>query len=201
MLTKPANTLVPIDPLLAKRWSSRAIDANKFVSREQILSLLEAARWAPSCYADEPWRLLVCDKATHPEAWEKAFACLAESNQAWVKNAPLLIVAAANPRFRHNGEPNRWAFYDVGGACENLCLQAASLGLTTHQMGGFDVAKAHAAFNIPEDVDCAVIIAVGYQTEAEILSEPYYDRELATRTRQPLESNCFEGSWGNAFAK
>ena len=201
MLTKLATTLVPIDPLLAKRWSSRAIDAHKFISREHITALLEAARWAPSCYGDEPWRFLVCDKTTHPEAWEKAFACLAESNQTWVKNAPLLIVVAASPRFRHNDQENRWAHYDVGGACENLCLQAASLGMTTHQMGGFDVEKTHAAFNIPTEVECAVIIAVGYQTEAEILSGVYYERELAPRVRQPIETNCFEGSWGAAFTK
>ncbi|MGB8339861.1 MAG: nitroreductase family protein, partial [Burkholderiales bacterium] len=111
---KFATTLQPIHDLLAKRWSPRAFDANKKVSREQIISMLEAARWAPSCFGDEPWRYIVWDKNTGQAAWENAFACLDESNQKWVKNAPVILASLANSVFDHNGKTNRWAQHDTG---------------------------------------------------------------------------------------
>ncbi|MEK7991702.1 MAG: nitroreductase family protein [Thiotrichaceae bacterium] len=201
MLEKPAITQAPIHDLLAKRWSSRAFDKNKMLSRQDITSLLEAARWSPSCYGDEPWRFVVCDKATQPEAWQNGFDCLAEMNQSWVKNAPLLIVVAAMKQFKHNGEDNPWAMYDVGAACENLCLQAVALGLTTHQMAGFDPQKLKQTFKLPETVQATTVIAVGYQTEMDVIEiDELKQRELAERQRMSLDQLCFAGEWGQGFS-
>ncbi len=149
---KPASTEVPIHDLLATRWSPRAFDATRAVTREQISALIEAARWAPSCFGNEPWRFLVWDRATDDAGWQRAFDCLSAGNQIWVKNVPLLFAAVADPAFDHNGKPNRWAQYDTGAAAENLVLQAVALGLAAHQMGGFDAERLHAEFGIPAGV-------------------------------------------------
>jgi nitroreductase len=198
---KSAQTVQPIHDLLAHRWSPRAFDANKKISREQILSMIEAARWAPSCFGDEPWRYIVWDKHTDQTAWEKAFACLGEPNQKWVKNAPVLYASLANSVFDHNGSANRWAQHDTGAASMALVLQTEALGLVAHQMGGFDAAKLRIAFSIPETFTPMAMIAVGYQADAEILEGDYKTRELAARSRKPMESRFFEGAWGAAVNK
>lgn len=196
MQTKTASTQVAVHDIIVKRWSCRAFDASKPVSREQIVSLLEAARWAPSCFGDEPWRFIVWDKNSDAAAWQKAFGCLGEWNQNWVKNAPVLLLSTANSLFRRDGSPNRWGQYDTGAAAENLCLQAVASGLMAHQMGGFDVEKTRSTFNIPEEFALMAMIAVGYQGEPEVLNDELKELELAARARTPLGAHFFEGDWG-----
>jgi nitroreductase len=198
---KPAQTQQPIHDLLANRWSPRAFDATKKISREKINSMIEAARWAPSCFGDEPWRYIVWDKHTNAAAWEKAFACLGEPNQKWVKNSPLLFASIANTLFDHNSQANRWAQHDTGAASMALALQAEALGLVAHQMGGFDAAKLRTEFSIPEQYTPMAMIAVGYQADADILESDYKARELATRARKPIESRFFESAWGAVVNK
>ncbi len=196
MQTKTASTQVDVHDLIARRWSCRAFDASKPVSREQMVSLLEAARWAPSCFGDEPWRFIVWDRNSDEAAWQKAFDCLGEWNQNWVKNAPVLMLTTANSLFRRDASPNRWGQYDTGAAAENLCLQAVASGLMAHQMGGFDVEKTRCAFNIPAEFALMAMIAVGYQGEPEVLNDELKELELAARARTPLGVHFFEGDWG-----
>ena len=200
MLEKSAITQVPIADLIAHRWSPRAIDPDQPVRREQLVALLEAARWAPSCFGDQPWRYLVWDQFRDVSRWQQAFECLAEGNQVWAKNAPLLMLSIVAPNFGHNDQPNRWAQYDTGAASENLCLQATALGLVAHQMGGFDSDQAKARFNIPADYTCMAMIAVGHPAPAEGLPDALRHKELATRERKPLSQIVFEGSWAQGFA-
>ena len=196
MIDKIATTITPIHDLLAQRWSGRAYDPTKPVSRTQILALLEAARWAPSCFGDEPWRFLMWDKHSDAAAWQKAYGCLGAWNQDWVKNAPVLLLATADSIFQKTGKPNRWGQYDTGAASENLCLQAAALGLMAHQMGGFDADAARKQFNIPAAYTCMSMIAVGYRGTPDILNDELKALELAARQRQPLSDRFFEGAWG-----
>ncbi len=199
MLEKPAQTSVALCDVIARRWSPRAIDPAQPVRREQLVALLEAARWAPSCFGDEPWRYLVQDRFRGAAGWQQAFDCLAEGNQIWVKNAPVLLLAVATPNFGHNQQPNRWAPYDTGAASENLCLQATALGLVAHQMGGFDPEKAQRAFQIPADHLCMAMIAVGHPGSVEDLPAALRDKEQAPRQRKPLEQIAFEGVWGQGI--
>jgi nitroreductase len=194
-MDKPASTQVPIDETIARRWSGRAYDASKQLQHEQIIALLEAARWAPSCYGDQPWRFIVCDKTSDSESWQKAFDCLMPGNQAWVKNAPLLLLVTAGGKFQHNGSDNRWGQYDTGAAAENLCLQAASMGLMAHQMGGFDVDCARTAFDVPEQYALMSMLCVGYAADAADLSGEVLEREMAPRVRRPLSELFFKGGW------
>jgi len=197
MSEKNAITAVPVDPLIARRWSPRAFVAGRAVEREQRLALLEAARWAPSCFGDQPWRFVVCDRFDDAEAWQGLHDCLVEFNQQWAKNAPLLILATAVPNFSHNDEPNRWHQYDVGAASENLCLQAAALGLAAHQMGGFDADRARARFGIPPEVDLLAVIAVGHPGAPDELAEELRGAEQEPRSRAPLGERFFRGGWGS----
>jgi len=197
-MQKPAITQVAIDKTLAERWSGRAYDAAKSVSQEQIIALLEAARWAPSCFGDQPWRFIVWDKTTDPVSWQQAFDCLVPGNQAWVKDSPVLLVALADSLFNHNGKENRFGQYDTGAASENLCLQATAMGLMAHQMGGFDANKTREAFAIPEQYALMAMISVGYPADVSTLTGEVLERETAPRTRRPLGELFFKGTWGKA---
>jgi nitroreductase len=191
-----ARTLAPIHELLAKRWSPRAFDIERSVSREQLSALLEAARWAPSCNGDEPWRYLILDRKRDPEGWQKAFDCLSENNKKWVKNVPLLLLSCAGSIFEHSGKPNRYGPHDTGAASVCLALQGAAMGLAVHQMGGYDAQKARAAFGIPEGYTPMAMIAVGYQTSPDVLDDETKAKELRARSRKSLDSHFFEGGWG-----
>lgn len=196
MLEKPAATSVPIHELMTRRWSPRAFDANKPVSRAQLAALLEAARWAPSCNGVEPWRFLVWDRTRDPEGFQRAFDCLSESNKRWVQNVPLLLLSIASPDPLSGGRPNRFTQHDTGMASVSLVLQAVALGLAAHQMAGFDAEKARAAFAIPADCTPMAMIAIGHQASPEVLDEENKKKELAARARKPLVERFFEGGWG-----
>jgi nitroreductase len=196
MSDRLAQTSRPINDLLARRWSTRAFDAGKTVSREQLATLLEAGRWAPSCNGDEPWRYLVWDKTRDAAGFQQAFDCLSENNKKWVKNTSLLMLACAGSNFAATGKPNRWTQYDTGAASVSIALQAEALGLRAHQMGGFDAEKARAAFGIPADYTPMAMIAVGHQASADVLDEETKAKELKGRGRKPLAERFFEGGWG-----
>lgn len=196
-LQKVADTQVPIHELLAHRWSPRAF-ADTPVPREKLLALFEAARWAPSCYGDEPWRYIVCERGT--PAWDAAYACLAAGNQAWTGNVPVLLLAVADSRFSRNGKDNRWGGHDTGAASMSLVLEAVAQGLCAHQMGGFNVDEARERFGIPAQFMPMAMIAVGFQAPPERLDGDLAQREVAPRKRRPLRETFFAGAWGDAFA-
>ncbi len=196
MLEKPATTLVTIHDIIARRWSPRAYDPVRPVERTRLLALLEAARWAPSCYGDEPWRFVVCDRYHDEARWTVALGCLAPGNQTWAQNAPVLALAVSDSAFSHNDKPNRWGGYDTGAASISLALQAAAEGMIVHQMGGFDPDQARKVFAIPERFTPMAMIAIGYQAELGTLSEEVRQRELQPRQRRPLEDSFFDGRWG-----
>jgi len=198
MQDKPATTGTPIHELLARRWSPRSFDSRRPVAREALHALLEAARWAPSCSAAEPWRFLVWDRDRDAAAWERAAACLDASNREWAERAPLLFAGFAAANF-DNGKPNRWSQHDLGAATENLLLQATALGLVAHPMGGFDAAALGAAFAVPEGFAALAMIVVGHPGDAAALSPRNQERERAARRRRPLAERFFEGSWGQGF--
>jgi nitroreductase len=198
---KPAITQVTINETISNRWSGRAYDATKSVSTTQIVALLEAARWAPSCFGDQPWRFLVWDKNDVNNVWQQAFDCLAPSNQAWVKDSPLLLLVCADTLFNHNQQPNRWGQYDTGAAAENLCLQAESMSLMAHQMGGFNVDLVRDKFNIPAQFLPMAMICVGYPADIVTVSGEALMRETASRSRRPLDELFFSNGWGQPLNK
>jgi len=195
MIQKPADTEQPIEKILAERWSGRAFDSTVPVSEEHLTALTEAARWAPSCFGDAPWRYLICNKFTDAAAWQKAFDALAPGNQEWAQNAPILILASSVPTFSQNDKSNRWSGYDTGAASISLCLQATALGLMSHQMGGFDAEKMQQSFAIPDNIYMWSMIAIGHPAALDSLTEEQMERELKERVRRPLQQQFFHGNW------
>jgi nitroreductase len=193
-LEKTAKTDAPIHELLAQRWSPRAFSSRP-VEPEKLRSLFEAARWAPSSFNEQPWAFLVTTQQD-PEAFAAMLSVLVEGNRAWAKDAPVLMLSVAKLNFERTAQPNRHAFHDVGLATANLMTQATALGLSVHAMAGFDVKKAREVFGIPEGWEAVAAIALGYPGDPESLAEKLRARELAPRSRKPLEQMVFSGKWG-----
>lgn len=196
-MSKIAQPDYPIHEIIKQRWSPRAFSPRE-VEREKLLSLLEAARWAPSSYNEQPWRYFVATRE-HPEHYEKLFGCLGEGNRKWAGNAPVLMLSVAKTFFDKNQRGNRHAWHDVGLATANLIFQATDLGLHVHQMAGFHVEKVRRVLRIPQGFEPAAMIAVGYLGDPESLEdEKLRARETAPRTRKPLKEIVFANTWGQA---
>jgi nitroreductase len=157
-----------------------------------VISLLEAARWAPSSYNEQPWRFVVARKSD-PGTYAKLLGSLVEANQSWSRSAPVLILTLAKRNFTHNGSPNFYALHDAGIALGHLAIQATAMGLSLHIMGGFDHAAVRTAFGIPDDYELGAAVAVGYAGEPETLPERFQQAELAPRSRRPLADLVYAG--------
>jgi nitroreductase len=177
----------PVHDLIARRWSPTEFSSRP-VEPEKLSSLFEAARWAPSSYNQQPWSFIVA-RRENPADFARLLSLLAEKNAAWAQSAPVLAVSVAQLNFTHNGRPNRFSFHDVGQAIAYLTLQAAALGLSVHQMGGFDVERARELLAIPAGYEPVAAIALGY---AEEPAAP----PPSTRTRKAQEEFVFAGTWG-----
>ena len=118
----------------------------------------------------------------------------------FVKNVPVLMLSCAGSNFEATGKPNRWTQHDTGAASTSMALQAESMGLMAHQMGGYDAEKARAAFGIPADYTPMAMIAIGYQAEPDVLDEETKKKELAPRGRKAIGERFFEGGWGKAIS-
>jgi nitroreductase len=177
-------------PAFLERWSPRAM-AGTPLSSAELMSLLEAARWAPSGGNLQPWRFVYGVKGTG--AFDKLLECLADSNRVWCEQAGALIVMVSKTT-RDNGQPNRTHGLDAGAAWMSLALQGAALGLVVHGMGGFDLEKAATAVSLPPSFEVQHMVAVGHPGSLHALPEKLQARELPSG-RKPLGEIAFEGSF------
>ena len=192
---REAPAAQPIEALIRRRWSPRSFQ-DRPVADAALASLLEAARWAASCFNAQPWHLVVARREREPEAHARLLACLSVGNRRWAGRAPVLMLAVARARFpQDDARPNRHAGYDTGAAMAQLALQAVALGLQAHQMGGFDAARAREAFAIPEGFEPMAAIALGHPGAADALPEELRAREVAPRTRRPVAEFAHFGAW------
>ena len=190
---KFAPPVAGVLPVFHERWSSRAF-ADRDVSAVDLKKVFEAARWAASSNNEQPWRFIVGTR--NSETHKKLAETLMGFNQGWAASAPVLILGVASTQFAANGRTNTYALYDLGAASSYLTLQAAALGMTSHQMGGFDHKAARKALEIPEDYAFGALIALGYQGEPAALgNEQLMQREFAPRARKPLSELVFK-AWG-----
>ena len=185
---KHAPTTFPVLETIRQRWSPRAFDQRP-VAPETLQQVFEAASWAASAMNEQPWRYIYAHRSDEA-AFQKMVDCLLPGNQPWARNAAVLILALTKTHY-DNGTPNGAALHDLGLANGNLILEATALGLHGHFMGGFDRAKATAAFELPDTLQPAVMIALGYLGEAEQLEEPFLSREKAARQRKPVAEIAF----------
>lgn len=190
---RPASVSAPIHEIISHRWSPRAFE-DRAVELDKVRSLFEAARWAASSYNAQPWFFIVAAK-DDPENYKRVLDCFVEFNQGWAMNAPVLAISVARTTFE-DGRTNRHALHDVGQAAASLAIEATALGLQVHQMAGIIPEKARQVFGIPEGYEAVAGIALGYPGDPASLPGQLKDRELAPRSRKPLDSFVFTGKWG-----
>jgi len=202
-MVHPKHARVEHDILdvIRRRWSPRAFDAGRPVSRTDLLRLFEAARWAPSSYNEQPWRFVVAERDRSPDAFGALAGTLTGRNPDWAGAAPVLALVAVRTTHERNDTENRSAFYDTGQAVGFLTLQATSMGLAVRQMAAFDRDLARQAAGVPEPYVPAVMMAIGYHGRPETLTHDLHrEAEAQPRARKPLESFVFDGVWGRTLA-
>jgi nitroreductase len=179
----------PVDPIFLNRWSPRAMSAEEICPKD-LMSLFEAARWAPSANNNQPWRFLYAKR--EGRYWPVFLDLLNESNQVWAKNAAVLIVVTSKQTFDQNEKPSRTHSFDCGAAWENIALQGSLKGLVVHGMQGFDYDKARMALQIPDLYTVEAMIAVGKPGRKDDLPAHLLEREVPS-SRKPVAEIAGEG--------
>ena len=178
--TKTRQSTHEINPLILNRWSPRSMTGEE-LDEDTIMSLFEAARWAPSSYNNQPWRFIYAKRNTAP-------------NKVWTKNATVLIVVVARKNFEHEEKYSITHQFDAGAAWENLALEASSRGLAVHAMQGFDYERARADLQIPDNFDVMAMIAIGKQEPKDNLPPQLQEKEHPN-DRKPLAEIVMEGQF------
>lgn len=181
----------PIEKLFLDRWSPRSMSGEP-IEKEELFRLFEAARWAPSSYNNQPWRILYARRDT-PE-WPLFLDLLVDVNKSWAKNAAALVVIISKTTFDHNEKPSITHSFDAGAAWANLALQGASMGLVIHGMQGFDYDRARADLGIPAVFKVEAMVAIGKPGNIEALPEEIQKREVPN-DRRKLSGTAFEGKF------
>ena len=177
----------PVDKIFVDRWSPRAMTGES-IREEELMTLFEAARWAPSSYNNQPWRILYARRDT--EHWPLFLGLLVEGNRTWAKDAAALLLFVSKTTFDFNGETYPTHSFDTGAAWENLALQATLNGLVAHGMQGFDYERASAELKIPEGFRVEAMAAVGRPGRAEDLPESLRERESPSPRKKLAEIVC-----------
>lgn len=175
---------------IRERWSSRAF-RDLEVKEEDLMAILEAASYAPSCFNEQPWRFIL---ASTSEELKTMRSLLVDSNYVWAKNAPVLIAIIAKKNFDYNNNLNRWHQFDAGTAWGYLSLEAWRRGYLTHAMGGFRKGEALKQLNIPEDYELITIVALGVYGNKENLPEELQLKDIPNE-RKPLEELIYRGTF------
>jgi nitroreductase len=186
---------IPLHPLIAGRRSARAFDPRRAVEDAKIASVLEAARWAPSCANRQSWRYVV----SRGPSLDALKACLNPGNN-WANHAPMIVAAVTRGDLGCRITGRDYAGLDLGLSMENFILQCVAEGLIGHPIAGFDEEKAKAALGIPPEYRIFALIVTGYPGSEDILDETAQAKERAPRTRFPREETVFWEGWGKPIS-
>lgn len=184
----------PVEEQFLDRWSPRAMTGEE-ISRDELLGLFEAARWAPSSNNLQPWRALFARRGT--AQWPTFFGLLAEGNQAWAHKAAALVVFVSHSINDRTGRPSVTHSYDTGAAWGYFALQGCLKGFVVHGMAGFDYERARQELAIPESFRVEAMAAIGRPAPKETLPAHLQQREIPS-DRRPVEEWAFEGAWQSA---
>lgn len=188
---KARKPTYPINPLFLNRWSPRSMTGEPMTD-EELLPLFEAARWAPSSYNNQPWRILYGKRDT-PE-WELFFNLLVDANKVWCKNAAVLIVMVSRNTFERNNKPAQTHSYDTGSAWMSMALEGSSRGYVVHGMQGFDYDKARQDLHIPEGYTVEAMAAIGKRGPKENLP-PELQKIESPNERKSLKEIIIPGKF------
>ena len=184
------TTEYDISDVFLKRYSPRAM-SGEGVSKEELMTLLEAGRWAPSAFNAQPWRFVYALKGT-PD-FDLFLSFLLEGNQIWCKNAGAFVVVLSK-KTSHD-KFNATHMLDTGSAWENIALQASEMNLIAHGMAGYNGEIVRKEFNVNDDYEIGLMIAIGKPGKIEDLPESLQEREKPS-DRNKLEEMIFEGKEG-----
>lgn len=176
-----------VDALFVDRWSPRAMSGEE-IAEVELMTLFEAARWAPSSYNNQPWRILYARR--NSEHWPLFFNLLVESNKEWARNAAALLVLISKTTFDHNGKPSLTHSYDTGAAWQNLALQGFSKGYVVHGMQGFSYERAREDLLIPAEYRVEAMAAIGRPGKKEDLPMELRQREVPNDRRALDKTVC-----------
>lgn len=165
------------------RFADRAL-SQEMIKEDDLMALLEAASFAPSCFNEQPWRFLVAKG----ERREALLACLTEKNQEWAGKAPVLLLLLSKKTFTQGGRDNFWHLSDAGCAAGFLMLEAERRGLVAHPMAGFNRKQTRETFQIPEDLEIIEVIAIGKRGDVSELSPENQVRNRPNFRRPVSES-------------
>jgi len=178
-----------INSIFVNRWSPRSMTGEE-IDDNDLMSLFESARWAPSSFNNQPWRFIY-SKRTGKE-WTKFLDLLSECNRIWAKDAGVLVVVISRKNFEYNEKPSITHQFDTGAAWENLALEASIRGIVAHGMQGFDYNKAKEDLSIPDNFDVMAMIAIGKRGPIEKLIPKLQEVEHPN-DRKPLKELIMEG--------
>jgi nitroreductase len=185
----------PIDPKFLERWSPRAF-TGEVISETDLMTILEAARWAPSSYNSQPWRFVYARRDT--PHWEKLLGLLIPFNQSWAKQAGALVIIVSNSLMTTPSDdkpvPSHSHSFDTGAAWAYMALEAQRIGWHTHGMVGFDIPRAFAELDVPEGHRVEAAVAIGRQCDKSVLPEALQAREVPS-PRKPISESVFEGGF------
>ena len=185
----------PIDPLFLERWSPRAFDMSDMPEAD-LLTMFEAARWAPSAFNSQPWRFLYARRSD--EHWALFLDLLIPWNQGWAHSASALVYVLSDefPTLdRHgNPKPSQTHSFDAGAAWASLALQAARMGYFAHGMSGIEHERAREQLRLPETVYLNAAVAIGRIGDPAILDEKQRAREYPS-DRKPQSDFVFKGPY------
>lgn len=190
MTVTNVTTRIPasdVDCIFTDRWSPRAFKQDS-LPELQIQTLFEAARWAPSCFNEQPWLFVYPANA---EQHTMFLDLLVPKNRRWACKAPLLLFLLARRHFSQSGIENRHALFDTGAAWLSLALQARRLGLYAHAMAGFDLEGSYQQLQIDRDKYTVVAaIAIGRRDNPEGLPDDLLAMEAPSDRKNPGEVAC-----------
>ncbi len=189
-VVKKAPTEMELHPLITNRWSPRALDVNDEISKNDLHSILEAARLAPSAFNEQPWRFIFGKRGD--ETFNQILNGLGEFNQIWAKNSSALLLVAGTKQ-RANGDPHPSYQYDLGLAVSQGTFEAHHRGYITHQMTGFNHDVMCQTFELTT-FEPVVVVAIGRQADSDILPAQMAEREKALPNRKPLAELIIKGS-------
>lgn len=197
-MIKKASTEHPIHEVIENRWSPYKFLPDRLIPREDLLSLLEAARWAPSSYNEQPWRFIIAPKEEKKE-FEKLLSCLVKANQDWAKNSSILMLGITHLTFDRNGKENKAAMHDLGAAVSHLSFEATIRGISVHQMIGIKPQKAKEMYAIPEEYEVLIAFALGYPDLNKVATDPLAIRDKTPRARKTISEIVFYKVWGSSY--
>ena len=193
-MEKKTKNIHSLHELIRSRWSTRSF-SDKPIELTKLNSIMEAARWAPSAFNEQPWRFIVGEKGT--EVYNHILESLVEWNQLWAVNAPVLVLNIAKQLFTHNNTPNDTYKYDLGQAVAFMIIEAMNQGVVSHQMSGFDSDMAEKSLNISQGYHAVSVTAFGYQGHKDMLTEDFAQLELKPRERKNFDTIVIRGKFND----